>query len=89
MLQVALANFILNQESAPVVEQLMVSWVQDFGFPGSIRSELGRVFEEQVWGALCDWIQVWRPHIIYPTLALTEKFSHYLNQVIEECQLSY
>ena len=81
----ALTNIILNWEPDTVLEQILVSWVRDFGFPGSIWSELGRLLEEQVWQALCDRVQVWRPHITYPALALTEKFSHYLKQVIKEC----
>ena len=64
----ALAGLIPNLEPETVVEQLLVSWVQDFGFPRSIRSELGKVLKEQVWRVLCDRVQVWRPHITYPTL---------------------
>ena len=72
-----------------VVDRLMAVWIPDFGLPGSIRSEMGEGFEEQVWQALCDRTQIWRPHIRYPTSALTEKFSCYLNKVIEEGFLTY
>ena len=50
---------------------------------------MGEGFEEQVWQALCDQTQIWRPHIRCPTLGLTEKFSCSLNKVIEEGLLTY
>ena len=76
----ALADLIPNWEPETVVEQLLVSWVRDLGFPRSICSELGNIFEEQVWRALCDWSKVYRPHIPYPILALTEKFHRYIRE---------
>ena len=50
---------------------------------------MGKDFENQVGRALCDRTQVWRPHIRYPTLVITEKFSGYLTKVIEGGMLSY
>ena len=50
----AVATFISHQESAKVVETLMAIWIPSFGLPGSIRSEKGKEFKDQVWRALCD-----------------------------------
>ena len=50
----AVATFISNQEPAIVVDKLLVVWIPNFGIPGSIRSERGKVFEDQVWWTLCD-----------------------------------
>ena len=50
----AVATFISNQEPARVVDRLMAVWIPNFGIPGSIQSERGKVFEDQVLRALCD-----------------------------------
>ena len=50
---------------------------------------MGKDFEDQVWRALCDRTQVWKPHIRYPTLGISEMFSGYLIQVIKGGMLTY
>ena len=85
----AVATFISNQEPAKVVETLMAVWIPSFGLPGLIQSEKGEKFEDQVWRAMCDRTQNWKPHIKRPTLTMTEKFSDYLNILVDGGLLMY
>ena len=67
----------------------MAVWIPNFGLPGSIRSEKGKEFEDQVWQALCDQTMNWKPHAKYPTLSMTEEFIDYLDILVQGGLLMY
>ena len=58
----SLISLIPNHKPGTIAEQLLVSWVGNFGVPRSINSELGDVFKREVWQALCDRAKVGKPH---------------------------
>ena len=59
-------------------------WVKHFGFPRSIRSEMGPDFEMALWFALCRIAGTYKTFEHHPNLRLPEKFHRAVTSLIDQ-----
>ena len=80
----ACAHPIPCKEAEVVANQLIESWLTKFGCPGSLHSDQGREFENRIWQALCDRLEIHKTHTpsYNPSSNLVERFHRTLNQIL-------
>ena len=77
------AHTIKKKEAETTAKQLMASWITKFGCPVTIQSDMGKEFENQLWHALCDQLQIQKTHTppYNPQSNMVERFHQTLNMI--------
>ena len=80
----AVAHPIPCKEAEVVANQLIETWITKFGCPETIHSDQGTEFENKIWHALCDRLEIQKTHTpsYNPNSNIMERFHRTLNQIL-------